>query len=84
MTAYDVHARLGYPAAALGAALAQWDTRDDTRPQPGVRQAANTAMDAIDEMLRELHALRSRLTGEMRAGDDATAARVDALLARGK
>ena len=38
-------------------------------------------MDAIDAMLAELHALRSRLTGEMRASDDATAARVDALLA---
>jgi len=68
-------------AAVLAAALAQWATRDDSRPQAGVRRAANTAMDAIDAMLAELHALRSRLTGEMRASDDATAARVDALLA---
>jgi hypothetical protein len=66
---------------ALGAALDLWQLRDDTRPQPEVRRAANTAMDAIDAMLADLHALRSRLTGEMRASDDATAARVDALLA---
>ncbi len=37
-------------------------------------------MDAIDGMLRELHALRSRLVGEIRESDDIGAARVDALL----
>jgi hypothetical protein len=39
-------------------------------------------MDAIDGMLRDLYALRARLTDEIRASDDATAARADALLAR--
>jgi hypothetical protein len=32
-------------------------------------------------MLHELHAMRARLVGEIRASDDATAARVDAMLA---
>lgn len=65
----------------LDAALAQWAARDDTRPQPEVRQAANTAMDAIDSMLAELHQLRARLVSEIRASDDLAAARADALLA---
>jgi hypothetical protein len=39
-------------------------------------------MDAIDAMLSELHALRSRLVSEIRASDDATATRVDALLGK--
>ena len=66
----------------LGAWLAIWLARDDSKPQPEIRRAANTAMDAIDAMLRELHALRSRLVGEIRDSDDASAARADALLAR--
>jgi hypothetical protein len=79
---YDVHAKLEDPAGVLAAALAQWETRDDTRPQPGVRRAANTAMAAIDDMLAELHQLRARLVSEIRDSDDAAAARADALLAR--
>ena len=78
---YDVHAKLEDPTGVLAIALGQWEDRDDTKAQPEVREAANTAMDAIDGMLRELHAMRSRLIGEMRAADDATVARVDALLA---
>ena len=39
----------------LGVALAQWAARDDTRAEPEVRRAANTAMDAIDAMIAELH-----------------------------
>jgi hypothetical protein len=80
MTGYGI--RLDGHLGVLGVALAQWQARDDTRPQPEVRQAGNTAMDAIDAMLAELHALRSRLLGEIRVSDDATAARVDAMLAR--
>jgi len=79
---YDIRARLEGPSIILGAALGLWETRDDSKPQPQVRQAANRAMDTIDAMLRELHAMRSRLTGEIRASDDATSARVDATLAR--
>jgi hypothetical protein len=73
-------ARLDGRNAALAGALARWAARDDTKADPGARVAANTAMDEIDAMLAELHALRSRLTREIRDSDDATAARVDALL----
>jgi hypothetical protein len=65
----------------LDAALGQWEGRDDSTAQPGVRRAANTAMDEIDAMLAELHRMRSRLIGEIRGADDATAVRVDAMLA---
>ncbi len=76
----DFTGRLDEHNGVLGVALAQWMARDDTKAEPAIRQAANTAMDAIDAMLRELHTLRSCLVSEIRASDDATAARVDALL----
>jgi hypothetical protein len=69
-------------AAALDVALDAWAQRDDTRPQPEVRQAANTAMDSIDAMLRDLYDLRGRLVGEIRRSDDASMARTDELLAK--
>jgi hypothetical protein len=78
---YDVHAKLEDPMGVLAIALARWDGRDDSTAQPEVRRAANMAIDAIDGMLRDLYVMRSRLVAEVRAADDATAARVDALLA---
>jgi hypothetical protein len=83
MTAYDsalsaVRSHVG----ELAAALVLWSTRDDTKPQPDVRQAANDAVDAIDGVLRELHGLRSELVSEIRDSDDAGAARAAALLRR--
>src|SRR5260370_15575340 len=81
---YDVHAKLEDATGVLAIALAQWETRDDTRPQPEVRRAANTAMDEIDPMLAELHQMRSRLVGEIRASDDANGARGDAMLTAAK
>jgi hypothetical protein len=78
---YDVYAKLEDPMGVLSVALGQWERRDDTRAQPETRRAANKAMDAIDGMLADLYAMRSRLVGEIRQADDATAARVDALLA---
>jgi hypothetical protein len=78
----DVPGQLEDRAGVLGAALATWAARDDSKPQAGVRQAANTAMDEIDAMLGQLHAARSALIGEIHASDDASAARVDAMLAR--
>ncbi|MGH3716964.1 MAG: hypothetical protein ACRDT4_26415 [Micromonosporaceae bacterium] len=66
----------------LSAALATWSDRDDTQPQPHVRRAANTAVGAIDAALCDLHELRGRLLTEIRTSDDATAARVDRLLAK--
>ena len=78
---YDVYAKLEDLTGVLSVALGQWEDRDDSKGLAGVRRAANTAIDAIDAILGELYALRSRLLDEMRDSDDATAARVDALLA---
>jgi hypothetical protein len=77
---YDVYAKLEDPVGVLSVALAQWETRDDSKATPAIRRAANTAMDAIDALVCELYAMRSRLVSEIRASDDATAARVDAML----
>ncbi len=77
----DVSGQLEERAGVLGVALAQWAQRDDSKPQAEIRQAANTAMDESDAMLAQLHAARSALIGEIHASDDATAARVDAMLA---
>ena len=65
----------------LGAWLAIWGARDDGRPGAHARRCASDAVDTIDAALRELHAIRSRLTGEIRTADDASAVRVDAMLA---
>jgi hypothetical protein len=73
-------ARLENLAAALSGALATWAARDDTKAQPGARQAAGTAMDVIDAMVAELYQVRQQLAGEIRVSDDAAAARVDKLL----
>lgn len=77
----DESANIRDAAEDIGAYLALWAMRDDSKPCPDARRAANDAMDAIDAALAELHALRSRLVSDIRAGDDASAARVDALLA---
>jgi len=74
---YDVHARLEDPMGVLAIALGQWE---DGRPRPFARRAANTAMDTIDAMLATLHQMRARLVSEIRASDDANAARTDRLL----
>jgi hypothetical protein len=66
----------------LETALALWATRDDTKAQPGVRQAANDAIDAIDAALRELHGVRSGLVSEVRESDDAAMVRAEELLRR--
>ncbi len=78
----DATGRLGERNGVLGVALAQWMARDDSKPGPAARRAANTAMDTIDAMVRELHALRARLADEIRDSDDTTATRADALLAQ--
>ena len=64
----------------LGAWLAIRSARDDGRPDAHARRCASDAVDAVDAMLRDLHLVRARLVGEIRASDDATAARADALL----
>lgn len=69
---------------ALAAYLALWAQRDDSRAQPHIRRAANGAVEAIDALTRELHALRSNLITEIRASDDAAMARTEKLLAESR
>ena len=64
----------------LGAWLAIWEHRSE--PDAFARRCASDAVDAIDNMLRDLYMVRGRLTSEIRQADDATAARADTLLAR--
>lgn len=66
---------------ALDEALTAWARRDDSQPRPEVRAAANTAVAELDAALGELHRLRNGLAAQTREFDDATARRVDALLA---
>ena len=54
----------------LGAWLAIWEGRRE--PDAHARRCAS---DAVDAALRELHEMRDRLTGEISASDDASAAR---------
>jgi len=77
----DESAAIRDAAEDIGTYLAVWSMRDDAKPDAAARRGANEAMDAIDRALRELHALRGRLVSDIRQADDATAARVDALLA---
>ena len=67
----------------LDADLDLWDGRPEG-PSPRCRRAANEAMEEIDKALAELHTLRGRLSREMREFDEATAKRVDAMLAAPK
>lgn len=78
----DVARQMDAITGVLGPALAAWATRDEAQAQPGVRQAANTAMAAIDDMLAALHRVRGQLVTEVRRFDDASLARADELLAR--
>jgi hypothetical protein len=78
----DVPGRLEDQLGVLGAALATWATRDDSKAQPEVTRASHTAVEAIDAMLAELHRARAQLVTENRQAQDAAAARVDTLLAR--
>ncbi len=66
----------------LGAWLGIWVNRSE--PDVHARHCASDAVDAIDAMLRDLHGIRARLVGEIRASDDAAAARADALLRRSR
>jgi len=64
----------------LAVALAIWEYRRE--PDAHARRCANDVMDAVDAAVRELHQVRQRLIGEIRASDDAAAARADRLLER--
>jgi hypothetical protein len=62
--------------------LAVWKARSE--PDAHARRCANDAVDAIHAALAGLYELCSTLVAEIRQADDATAARVDELLARGR
>ena len=62
--------------------LAIWSAGQESDPH--ARRCTNDAIDAIDGAIRELHQVRSRLIGEIRDADDATAASADAPLRRGR
>jgi hypothetical protein len=73
-------ALLSVESAALLSELAAWRLRDDTKPQAGVRAAAEGAKRRIDRMLYDLYTAREILIREMRASDDAAMARSERLL----
>jgi len=62
----------------VAAWLAIWEARSE--PDAHARRCVSDAVDAIDAMLRDLYLVRGRLIPEIRASDDASAARADELL----
>jgi hypothetical protein len=80
-TLADLTGKLIDHAGTLGVALAQWAARDTSEAGPSVRHTADTAVDAVDQMLHLLHLARAKLVGEMRVFDDAELERSRALLA---
>jgi hypothetical protein len=66
--------------ADMDADMDIWDERGD-EPNARIRRAGNELMTGIDKALAELHRIRARVVGEIRAADAANAARVDAQLA---
>jgi hypothetical protein len=65
---------------SLGPWLAIWEHRAE--PDAHARRCASDAVDAIDQALAALHAIRAWLVTSTRQADDLTAARADELLAR--
>jgi len=60
----------------LRRALEQWANRATAVDEATAKQAASTAVDAIDALLRDLYLLRGRLVQEMRHADGADRRRV--------
>ena len=79
--AQHVVAGLGLDVRILARELSAWSHRDARSAQPGARQSASTAIEAIDRMLASLHAVRQQLVSQIRQFDDAAMARAGALLA---
>ena len=67
----DPVASLRERAGVLTAALDQWAGQAAAPDQAAARQAASTAVDAIDALLRDLFLLRGHLVQEIRHGGDA-------------
>lgn len=64
----------------LHAAVGLWHSRQAT-PDRTYVSGGHAAVDAIDDLLRNLYALRTRLISELRIDEKERAARVDHLLA---
>jgi hypothetical protein len=64
----------------LAVSVALWEARRE--PDAHARRCASNAVDAVDAMLASLHQIRAQLASEIRASDDASAARADELLRR--
>jgi hypothetical protein len=62
--------------SVLCAALVQWADQDTSRDKVAARRAGQTAIDAIDSLLRDLYVLRGRLARETHQADDADRSRV--------
>lgn len=75
-------AELRQHVETLAVALSWWSTRDDSKPQPEVREYANLAVSTVDSLSRLLSQTRSRLLGEMRQSDEAGMRRTEKLLAQ--
>ena len=64
----------------LGPWIGIWEARHE--PDAHARRCASDAIDTIDGALAALHRIRGELVTQVRAADDAAAARADELLAR--
>jgi hypothetical protein len=95
VTAPDLSYGLEELAGLISYRVGGWhDFGYETPPAPGCKtipplgerspeaiKSAHAAIKEIDELTAQLHALRQQLAGELRADEDARAARVDAMLA---
>jgi len=72
----DPVASLRERVGVVTVALEQWTSQAAAPDQAALRQAASTAVDAIDALLRDLFLLRGHLVQEIRHGDSAARRRV--------
>ena len=68
----SLHERVG----VVTAALEKWTGQAAAPDQAAARQAASTALDAIDALLRDLFLLRGRLVQEIRRSGGAASSQV--------
>ena len=76
--------RISEATAILSFSLARSAGRDDLQPQPGVRQAADIALDATAAIAKQLADIRSALIGQIAVSDAAAAARTLAAVDRSR
>lgn len=72
----DLMANLRDRTGILGGALVQWAERGTAPDKEAARQAGNTAVDAIDALLRDLFLLRGHPVREIRQAEAAARCRV--------